>query len=238
MSLYKIAGFVIEINCKYDYIHKQCEAYRCAEGTPTITVTVSDEEIDRETEGPNGIYSRGYCESICAYRKLGLSLPEHDAFIMHASSFTIDGTGYAITAPSGTGKSTHTRLLHSVLGDRMDIINGDKPIIRMKDGVPYACGSPWCGKERWSKNRCAPLKGIVFIERSEHNFIEPLPKKTAAVELMHQILRPHDAESLKKTLEMTNTMLEYADTWRLGCNISEEAAYMTYKTITGVENED
>lgn len=238
MALYSIAGFIIDIENKYDYTTDLCRKYACDAGEPIMRFEASEEEIELEVKRTNGEFSRGYCESICIYRKFGMELTSHNAFVMHASTFSIDGKGYAITAPSGTGKSTHTRMLHRYLGKRMDIINGDKPIIRLKDGVPYACGSPWCGKENWSKNRCAPLEGIVFIERSKENFIEKLDKKTAARQIMHQIFRPSDMERLSKTLSLVNEMIEYTSTWRLGCDISEEAARLSYKTITGAKDED
>lgn len=238
MPVYNIAGINIEINAKYPYLPRLCEKYECGDESAQISISVDGDEIDREMQGPLGQYTRGYCESICAHRKLGLILPEFDAYVMHASAFTIDGTGYAVTARSGTGKSTHTRLLRELLGERADIINGDKPIIRIIDGVPYACGSPWCGKENWSKNRCAPLKGIVYLERSTENFIEPLDKKTAARLIMGQIYRPSEAEILSKILRLVDMTLEYADTWRLGCDISEDAAKLSYSTITGAKNEN
>ncbi len=238
MQLYKIAGINIEIAAKYSYLPKLCKKYECDETKAQISLCVSEEEIDKEMAGPLGQYSRGYCESVCAHRKLGLILPEFDAYIMHASAFTIDGEGYAITAKSGTGKSTHTRLLRELLGERADIINGDKPIIRLKDGIPYACGSPWCGKENWSKNRCARLKGIIYLERSAENFIRPLDKKIAARLIMGQIFRPSEADKLSKILSLVDKTLEYTDTWRLGCDISQDAAKLSYSTITGVKNEN
>ena len=51
---------------------------------------------------------------------------------MMPPSFTrlisFDGQGIAFAAPSGTGKTTHIKLWQRLYGDRVEIINGDKPL--------------------------------------------------------------------------------------------------------------
>ena len=44
---------------------------------------------------------------------------------------------YLFCGSSGTGKTTHMLLWQKMLGDRFKFINGDKPIIRFIDNVPY-----------------------------------------------------------------------------------------------------
>ena len=231
MAVYKFAGLTVGIENKYPYLEKLCEKY-LSEGEAELTVEVSDDEIAEARDG--GRFDDGYLEGICAYRKLCQMIPAYDAFMLHAATFTIDGYAYGLCADSGTGKSTHVRLLKKLLGARMDIVNGDKPIIRFsEDGTPIAYGTPWCGKEGWGKNRHAPLKGIVFLERSEINRIERITTADAAKRIMHQLIRPSDPEMALKTLELADRMLGRIDLWLLGCNISEEAAMLSSKTITG-----
>lgn len=236
MGLYKIADLTVEIVNKYPALAAQCKRWECESGAPDIRVQVSDAQI-AEARG-DGRYADDYLESICAYRELCCALPAFDAMLLHASTFTIDGYAYALCAASGTGKSTHTRLLKELLGPRMDIVNGDKPIIRFTDGVPVAYGTPWCGKEGWGKNRSAPLAGIVFLERSGQNFVQELSPSAAARLIMHQIIRPQDGGMAEKTLALTDRLLESVKLWRLGCNISREAAELSYKTMTGANDED
>jgi len=227
----KFADLTVEIKNKYPYTERLCEKY-LSSGVPDIVIEVSEEEIAAAREG--GRFDDGYLEGICAYRKLCREIPAFDAFMLHAATFTIDEYAYGLCADSGTGKSTHVRLLKKLLGDRMDIVNGDKPIIRFDgQGRPVAYGTPWCGKERWGKNRHAPLKGLVFLERSEVNRIERMTPGEAAKRIMHQLIRPEEPEMALKTMELADRMLNSCDLWLLGCNISEEAAILSSKTITG-----
>ena len=63
-------------------------------------------------------------------RKLAEWLPLHDAFVLHSATFDVDGVGVVFAAHSGTGKTTHMLLWQKLLGDKMTIVNGDKPIVR------------------------------------------------------------------------------------------------------------
>lgn len=48
----------------------------------------------------------------------------------------IDGKAYMFSAPSGTGKSTHAKLWRDCFGDRVTMINDDKPLIKFReDGI-------------------------------------------------------------------------------------------------------
>ena len=98
-------------------------------------------------------------------------MPDFDAFLLHAAVIEVDGLAYAFAAPSGTGKTTHIALWKKFFGDRANIINGDKPIIRFENGTPYIYGTPWCGKEGYNINTKAPLAALCFIERSPENTI-------------------------------------------------------------------
>ena len=83
----------------------------------------------------------------------------------------MDGAAYLFTAPSGTGKSTHTRLWREVFGDRVWMINDDKPMLRISENLVTAYGTPWNGKHHISRNASAPLKAIVQLNRGKENII-------------------------------------------------------------------
>ena len=179
-----------------------------------------------------------YLEAICIYREICLRLPERDAFVMHSAVIEVDGMAYAFSAKSGTGKSTHIALWKKYLGDKVQIVNGDKPIVRYRDGVFYAYGTPWCGKEFWHRNVSRPLKAICFIERSQDNWIKRLDTQSSADRIMKQILIPSDALGAIKTFELIDKMLYTVDCWLLGCNISIEAAQLAYNTMSGGKDEN
>ena len=152
---------------------------------------------------------------------------------MHAAVIEADGLAYAFTARSGTGKSTHIGLWKKYLGNKVQVVNGDKPIIRLLDGVFYAYGTPWCGKEGWNRNVRSPMNGLCFLERAEKNSIDKIPLADAATLIMKQILIPKEAMSAIKTFELVDKMICEVNCWRLGCNISIEAAEIAYKAMSG-----
>ena len=147
--LIKTADLCIRIHYKYPYIEQQCETWRVNEGyEPDIEVSVTDEEIETEYAGYRAeSVSRALCESTCIYRAIARKLIAFQAFVMHGAVLELDGKAYVFTAKSGVGKTTHTKLWVEYFEGRASYINGDKPIIRCKDGVWYAYGTPWMGKK-------------------------------------------------------------------------------------------
>ena len=247
----KIADFVIEIDNKYDFIRRFCSKYiyegegkdfsaTCTEEdiTNEEIIAQGDEEVRNTLERMTEENKRGYLESVCIYRDLCLQLPERGSFVMHAATIEVDGQAYAFTARSGTGKSTHISLWKKLLGDRVKVVNGDKPIIRLIDGVFYAYGTPWCGKEGWNRNVRSPLNGICFVERALENTINKMPLDEAATRIMKQILIPKDAMGAINTFDLVDKMLNNVNCWLLGCNISIEAAEVAYRAMIGGKDEN
>ena len=236
----KLADLIIEIDNKYSFIQNQCREYIVMSDHVEVFASCTDEEIEAEHNNydSKNDFSLGYCESICIYRSICLQMPKFDAFIFHSAVVSVDEKAYAFAARSGTGKSTHLLLWKEYLKERMNVVNGDKPIMRFINGTLFAYGTPWCGKEGWQTNTKAELKAICFIERAKENRIEPLEKKKAADLVMKQILMPKDPFGAIKTLELLDQMLNKTDTWLLGCNISIDAAKLSYNTMAGVNNED
>ncbi len=233
MAIYRIADFNIAIESRYDYLPRQCEAYLAPEGaTPDFKIEVPESEIDREQEAfPR--FARGYHESLCAYRRISTEILHRDAFLMHAAVVAVDGKAYAFSAQSGTGKSTHITLWRRYFGERVSIINGDKPIIRRRGDEFIAYGTPWCGKEGWQRNTSAPLGAICFLERSTENYIHPMKSSDAVTRIFHQLLRPKTAPEMERTLALADGLLSHVPFYLLGCDISREAAELSFRTMTG-----
>ena len=115
----------------------------------------------------------------------------------------------------------------------MNIVNGDKPIVRFYDGVPYAYGTPWAGKEGIYRLVSAPLRDLCLIERAPVNEVTPLSKEEALNLLMLQIFLPPDGESVIATLDMVEKLLENCNLWRIRCTPDKEAAILAHDTILG-----
>lgn len=235
MALYSLADFIVDLENQYDFLTRQCMEYRCDGTAPAdFTIRVTEEALRREQSiNPDIHYSEGYLESVCAYRQLCMGLPMRDAMLMHGSVIECDGKGIAFLARSGVGKTTHTMLWKQVYGERVRVINGDKPIIRFFDGVPFAYGTPWAGKENLQTNGRVLLTDICLIQRGTENTIFRIDPAQRLDAFMQQILIPTESTAAEKTLELLDCLLSECKVWVIQCNISEEAAITAHNAIVG-----
>ena len=154
--------------------------------------------------------------------------------VLHGSALAWRGQGIIFSANSGVGKSTHANLWKQRFGDDVTIINDDKPAIRFVDGRPYVFGTPWSGKTDLNHNVHTPLHAIVFIQRSETNWIERLGVRESIFLLSGQIERPYyDSELGKKTLERIEQLVMTVPVFKLHCTISQEAVDVAMDKIIG-----
>ncbi len=224
----RIAELNIEILNRGKYIEKLCEKYISDFDKADITIEVTDDELAAEQIAD---FPADYCEAVAAYRKIGAVLPNFNGFILHAATFRCKGRGIALLASPGTGKSTHMKNWISLFGDEVEIINGDKPIIRLCDNIPLAFGTPWCGKEGLSKNTFVPLTDICFIERSKENKVTQLFGKDIALRLLHQIAIPKGSANIIKTLDHINLTLKNCRVWEIKCTADISSAVISSKAI-------
>lgn len=230
MTNIRIAELNISIDNKYEYLERMCADY-LFQGAHNMEVSVTEEEILREGNG--GSYSKGYLESLAVYRKIAERLPEYDAFLLHGVVFEAEGTGVALLAPSGVGKTTHMMNWKRLLGDRLTVVNGDKPVIRRVGDTFYAYGTPWAGKEGLQTNMKTPLKKICFVERSETNFCRSF-EGDLLKRLIPQVYRPSDVNAFFKTLDLIDPLTRTAELYVIGCNKEPSSAEAAYKEIMKV----
>ena len=143
----------------------------------------------------------------------------------------INNSAILFTAPSGTGKSTHTRMWQECFGERVTVINDDKPLIKINDSEAVIYGTPWCGKHGIETNTSAKIKAVVILEQSEVNSIKPISFFDAYTTILNQTYRPNDADKMRKVLSMINGLIKNVTIYKLGCNISHEAAETAYNAI-------
>ena len=194
----QVARLNIEIENRYPYLESICRDYLADFDRADLHITVSETEIADEIIRSTLPYppTSGYAESICVFRAIAQQLPRFDAFVFHAAVVAYEGRGYAFSAPSGTGKTTHARLWMQVFGENgAEIINGDKPILRFIDGTLYAFGTPWCGKERMQKNTAVPLCALSFLERATENTVRTMGNAEAVARLIDQIIMPTERDT-------------------------------------------
>ena len=227
---YQFAGICVEITHIYPYFAQLAGDYLSSE-TPAFSITVTQAEIDREREDEKS--ADGYLESLVIYRKLCENLVEKDIILFHSAAITVDGKAYLFTAPSGTGKSTHIKLWRKRFGKAVGIINGDKPLISVTPDEIRVWGTPWDGKEHWSANRSAPVAGICQLGRGAENEISPISPSEALSVLFAQTYRPETEAGMRKSVQLQAQIARRVPFWRLKCNMSQEAAELSYAAMRG-----
>lgn len=233
MITIRIAELNIGIDNKYKYIEHFAADY-LTEAEPEFTVRAEDEEIEQERKKSDIEFSKGYLESIVVYRKIAEILPSYDAFVFHGAVLNFDGEAYAFTAKSGVGKTTHTRLWLKNFGQRVHYLNGDKPIIRFFDGVPYACGTPWQGKENYGVNEITRLSAIAFVRRGEKNSATLVNSDRITADLITQMYLPRSqGASIIMTMKMADRLVRSVRLVELKVNIEDTAALVAHKVLSG-----
>ena len=216
------AGLNFVIENKYPYLESIARDYIADFAKPDISVALSDENIEAEREFAEGDFSPQYLESSAVYRKIAEEISAFDAAVFHGAVIAVGSAAYAVTARSGVGKTTHLSLWLKEFSD-VHILNGDKPILRCIDGVIYAAGTPWRGKEGYGVNEMLPLRGIAFLERASENSAERIKPDSAVLPLISQIYVPR-SKGAGAVLSLVNKVVTAVPTFRLKVNMDPEAA--------------
>ena len=227
-----LAGVSIEIQSIYDDVYELCRDYLTGQG-PDFCVAVTQADIDFEREKsasearhegkPVIDFSNGYLETLAVYRKIAEKMLEYDAFLMHGAVVALEEKAYLFTAPSGLGKTTHTRFWLQKYPEAF-ILNGDKPLLRIIGGQVFACGTPWAGKEGQNKNVIVPLKAVCALFRGKENRIDRISFDKVFPLVIAQTYRPSDAAEMKKTLELIGAMGKCTRFYAMACNLDPDAA--------------
>lgn len=124
--------------------------------------------------------------------------------MLHSSFISYDDRAILFTAPSQTGKSTQAELWRKHRGAH--VINGDRSLIKNKEGILTAYSLPYCGTSGICENYSAPIRAIVVLRQALYNRISTL--------------RP--AEAFRHLFEGCATNIWYSDDVRTICDIVEQ----------------
>lgn len=226
----ELAEIKIQINNKYKYLRGLCQEYLSDFEIPDMEITPDPEDIELQHRiQPE--FPKSYCEGVVVYREICRKLPLFNAVMLHSSMLEKDGKAYAICGQSGAGKSTHTMLLLKNFGERIRVINGDKPIVRLVDNEFIAYPSAWKGKDKMGEKITAPLKALCFVVKSKENRLEEISQMDAAELLMEQFVIPKEAKSVSNFLELADLILKKCKVYKLYCDISDEAATLSFNNF-------
>ena len=156
---------------------------------------------------------------------------QRETLLIHASLVRNEGVGYAFTAKSGTGKSTHVNMwLQNI--PNCDLMNDDNPIIRIQNGQAFIYGSPWSGKTPCYRNIKAPLGAITLIERAQSNFVT----RNTTIEAFTTLLTAcstmkWDERLYSNICSLITKLIETVPNYTLHCLPNKEAALVCHKAI-------
>ena len=238
--LIEIAGVPVEIMCRCPENEQFFRDYG-SDKQPLFTVEAREEDLERiqadcdrmaEAKGFPGRRRRdAFLENCAIHALLAEKLVEHNVLLLHGSALCMDGEAIIFSAKSGTGKSTHARLWREMFGDRVWMINDDKPFLKIGKESVMVFGTPWDGKHHLSRNASAPLKAIVKLERAEENHVTTLEKDDAFQMLMDQCFVPRNPAVMLRTIDLLKQLLNRADFYKLCCNKESEAAKAAWEGL-------
>ena len=229
----KLADVVIGIHGQYDYLKEYCKDYLTLEDAEVEICLKKEDILEESSRVENEAFSLPYLETLAALRKIAEQMPQRNRFLMHGAVLSWRGKGYMFTAPSGTGKSTHLALWKKYLGDEVEIVNGDKPLLSVEGDVVSVYGTPWAGKERWQTNVSVPLCGICFLRRGSTNRIGRVQPLEAMPVLMQQVYYTGNPDTAGRTLELLDQVFKCVPMYRLECDISRDAVECSFEGMVG-----
>jgi len=243
MELFKICGVLCACDFRHATMIRRSRKYLVDESSlkeeseediinkAEIVIPYYEKEIlDLKKDQPH--LSEDDCEIVTTAGAFYRKILSYNCFMLHSSAVVVDNKAYLFSAPSGTGKSTHTRLWLKHFGKKAHILNDDKPGIRFSEGKVYACGTPWSGSSELNVNEEVPLQGIGVLRRGEVNKIERMDESEVIYNILDQTIRPESAEANLMLLDMLDNLVKSVKTWKLEVNMSEEAAVMAHKTMS------
>ena len=232
-NIYKFADVTVEVSNRGQYFYDCCIDYLAEGEEPQISILATDEDLAYEQSKSEGDFpmTKSYLEFIALFRQFCEKVLDFGVVLCHGSVVELDGKAFMFTAPSGTGKSTHARLWRETFGDKVIMINDDKPLLRFETDGVYAYGTPWDGKHHLSTNKRAKLAGICFLHQAENNSIKKNSPDESVPLLMNQIYRPRTTEGLIKTMDYAEQLIQTVPMYSMGCTISKEAAEMAYSAM-------
>lgn len=241
-GVYILGGHAVRINSLFDEVHTLCADYRAEVEAEYVVETTKEHilyeknESDKTSLKEHGRvipFPPAYLETLAVYRQIANYLTAHcDTVLMHGCVIQVDDAGYMFTAPSGTGKTTHTRLWLQLLGERSYIVNGDKPLIHVAKCGVTAYGTPWDGKEHYSRNTSVPLRAIGIICRDTTNYTERLTPPQAFTEMLRATHSPNTRLETIKLMKLLENLLLQVPVFRIHCNMDLQAAQVAYHDLS------
>lgn len=229
MAIYKIADLNIKIEPVCERVEKRLTRFLSDSSEYDFEASVTHEELE------DYIRHSKFCADYAAEDAMVLTkicrkvLADYDGFFFHSSSLLLDGEAYVFSAPSGTGKSTHTSLWRELFGEKVTMINDDKPIIRRVDGKFKIFSTPWMGKSNIGNNISAPVKAVYILRQAKENKAQRVEVGEVFRDILEATLLPGNREGIETLLSLLDGFFSTVKLFRLDCNMDIEAAKTAFE---------
>lgn len=232
-GIYEMADLAIDIEYRAESTRAFLSDYIAKNKDLTADFSVRVTESDRIGErAVAGNVSFGQIERACILRKIAANLcSSYEGFLLHASCVGYRGGAYAFAAKSGTGKSTHARLLKELLGDELVYVNDDKPFVRLRrpEDLFYVYGSPWKGKSGLGENVSMPLRAVCFLRRGKENRIVKIADPSEAIPLLAEnVPAPENSVQTENLFLLFDLLRKKTSFYLLECNANVSAAETSF----------
>lgn len=232
MSRYLIADFIVQIDPKSEKLKKLCQPFLYkGERKAEFSAIPSDSYINslknRMIEGT----TVEQAEELATASIFNHEIIHRGAMLIHSSALVFGCKAYLFSAESGVGKSTHTKMWLDNFGDKVHILNDDKPVVKIKSGVPFCCGTPFDGGSGIANNGTVPLGAVVFIERSDTNFVTIPETKEIVQRLYTSTVRFVNKTDGQCLLFNFDNLIRHTNFFVLHCNTDVSAVRVAYDKI-------
>jgi hypothetical protein len=153
--------------------------------------------------------------------------------IVHAAGGSIQGKGLLFAAPSGTGKSTLSRLLSS--SSRNHFFSEDRLIIRPLNDVWRVWGTPWRGSGNIARNESELLAALVFLRQSHETKVSPLSAADGLRRLLQVVSIPwHSPEWTNKGLAVCESLIQVIPMFELAFRPDQTAVHAVEQLLAAL----
>ncbi len=227
MKRYRIADLTVEMAVS-GRTAQQAAPYAC-ETNHKADICISYDLQDVIRRNPQ-ISSADMAEYLATGAVFARYLLEFDGLYLHSSAVQLGGKAYLFTAPSGTGKSTHTEKWCRLFG--ASYINDDKPVLRVQEELWTVYGTPWSGKNDLSSPEGVPVGGIAYLKHGDQNEIRRMTPAEALPVIMSQSLWRLGSEKMDRQLALVDRLLACVPVWELTCRNEDAAAILSRDVMT------
>lgn len=184
-----ISGLRVRLGLRFEQTVEPFHEFIVDDNCNSFDICVTDEDVIRyPTICPSGVLDY-VSEFYILMAMTSEYLLLNSRALFHGVSFLWRGRAWIITAESGVGKTTQLRHWQRLFGDEIEVINGDKCILRLENnGSIFVDPSPWAGKEGDMGFTGGELAGIICLEQALENNIERIFPRNSVLRVFSQFL--------------------------------------------------